>query len=83
MSDDELNAIVTELVNWAHDWKPGWLAQDSDGAWMVYRTKPVAYTSNFNHWNNEDPKDGRINNYRTVCQGPSNPLWQHTLVKLD
>ena len=64
-------ALYLELYPAPEKGEWNWLAQDGDGCWYGYKSKPIA---GHNSWTNQD-----LSSYRLICESPSNPFWRKTL----
>ena len=64
-------ALYLELYQAPEKGEWNWLAQDGDGCWYGYKSKPVA---GHNSWATQD-----LSSYKLICESPSNPFWRKTL----
>ena len=64
-------ALYLELYPAPEKGEWNWLAQDGDGCWYGYKSKPVA---GHNSWATQD-----LSSYKLICESPSNPFWRKTL----
>jgi len=69
--------ITVRLQEWV-----GWIAQDSNGTWYQFESKPITYeVENKLYWGRKDSDD--VNSgVMFIAHGVTNPEWKTTLQEI-